>query len=220
VNLHLSEIERELRESGRDPDNARAEARRRFGDPGVYRRVCRDVALKERIMLQRINLALLVVVMIALGATAWQSWSSQRRTAEAVERLSERIGALGATSGVAREPAEQRSTAMAALPEGAAFVGGSVARPGAYAIPHDGLSVRRLLVMAGAPERDFDVRIEPSSPVIGKEPRTMTAQELTEGRDHFVNRGDLVTVTQGRAQTREDRPRLHLSRPGPTRTVD
>jgi hypothetical protein len=74
--------------------------------------------------------------------------------------------------------------------------------------------------MAGAPERDFDVRIEPSSPVIGKEPRTMTAQELTEGRDHFVSRGDLVTVTHGRAQTREDRPRLHFSRPGPTRTVD
>jgi len=70
--FHLDEIERELLETGLDPAEARAAARRRFGDVTRIRKQCLRVALGERIMLQRVNLVLMVTVLLAVAVLSVQ----------------------------------------------------------------------------------------------------------------------------------------------------
>ncbi len=70
--FHLDELVRELLETGLDPAEARAAARRRFGDVTRIRKQCLRVALGERIMLQRVNLVLMVTVLLAVAVLSVQ----------------------------------------------------------------------------------------------------------------------------------------------------
>ncbi len=99
LEFHLAMLRDELRGEGLSEGEARVEAERRFGDVDRYRKLCAEVALKERRMLARINLVLLVIVMVGVGVLSWRSFSSQARTAEAVERLSLKIEQLSAGGG-------------------------------------------------------------------------------------------------------------------------
>lgn len=88
--FHLHMLEREEREAGLDAPVARAVARERFGDPEVIRAACRRVALKERIMLQRINtvlVVLLVLAVVGLGVQGWMLNRTNARTLAAVDAL-------------------------------------------------------------------------------------------------------------------------------------
>lgn len=98
-------LREDLRGQGLSEEQARAEAGRRFGDVERYRKLCADVALKERRVLARINLVLLVIVMVGVGVLSWRSFASQARTAEAVERLSLKIEQMSAGGGSRAEPA-------------------------------------------------------------------------------------------------------------------
>ena len=63
---HLDALRDELRETGVEEARIDAAAARRFGDPRRYADTCTRIALKERIMLQRINFALLILVGVAV----------------------------------------------------------------------------------------------------------------------------------------------------------
>lgn len=180
---HVEMIEDELREAGQSAEQARAEAARRFGDIDHYRRLCRRVTLQERLMLQRINLALLIVVMLALGVTAWQSWRGQARTAEAVTHLTRQLEALNT-----------RTVAPAADPAsgGVVVITGVIDRAGQYHIPPGGLSLKRALVAAGwGGLRPIRVKIEREGQAAALE-RPWDA--LRDGADMPLQNNDLITV--------------------------
>jgi len=71
--FHLEQRERELVAGGLAPQEARAEALRRFGDVEHIRAACRRVQTGGMIMLQRVTLALVVVL---LGVVAWLARAS------------------------------------------------------------------------------------------------------------------------------------------------
>ena len=88
IEFHLEQRTRELVEQGMSEVEARAEAERRFGSPERVRAKCRQVQLGERIMLQRIQLALNVVVVLAIVALGWSLWSSNHNTQDQLQKLS------------------------------------------------------------------------------------------------------------------------------------
>lgn len=197
--FHLDQIERELRNNGTPPAQVRADALARFGDPGRYGRLCRAIALKERIMLQRLNLALLLLVAIAVGLTAWQSLASQRRTADAVDRLAARLETM--TSRAAAPPAAdtsaprgQDATDRAAVPSTVIIAGDGVAKPGVYSVAPEGFTLRRLLAAAGATAGAVDVTIRRRGAPVPGPVVELTAEQLAAGEDTPVFGGDRVAV--------------------------
>src|SRR5690606_26564710 len=67
IEFHLAmTAERIAEEERMDSEAAKSEALKRFGDPDTITRECARIALKERIMLQRINTALIALVAIGL----------------------------------------------------------------------------------------------------------------------------------------------------------
>jgi hypothetical protein len=71
--------------SGMSPEEARADARSRFGDFHRIRRACRRTLLGERIMLQRIQTALTIVLLAAVVFLGLQFyyWQAAQKTAMA-----------------------------------------------------------------------------------------------------------------------------------------
>ena len=85
--FHLEQRERELVAGGLTPQEARAEALRRFGNVANIRAACRRVQTGGMIMLQRVTLILVVVL---LGTVAWlarESLASQRAAQSEIEAL-------------------------------------------------------------------------------------------------------------------------------------
>lgn len=196
--FHLDQIERELRDNGTPPAQVRTDALARFGDPDHYRKACRRIALQERIMLQRVNLALLLIVALALGLTAWQSLASQRRTADAVDRLAARIETMASTPAappVNATAATDRAgpTAPAASPA-TLIISGAVTRPGVYTLPPEGFTLRRLIAAAGPAEGTLDATIERFNPQGPGPLLRVTAEQLAAGEDRPVLGGDLITL--------------------------
>lgn len=197
LSSHVAMIEDELMREGLDTEAARAEARRRFGDPDRYRRECRDIALWERLMLQRISFALMLVITLALGLAAWQSWASQRRTTEAVDRLSKQIELLASRSAAGVAAGSEGAVAPAGArreSESSVFVAGAVPRPGPYNVPTAGLSLRRLAVASGFSGPVFEARIERPKADGQKETINVAAAELVAGTDPLIRAGDLVYI--------------------------
>ncbi len=94
--FHLEMIERELHAEGRGEREAKEEARRRFGDVERVRRACAQIALKERAVLQRVNLVLIVVVGALALAALYTQWQGQRSTLAAIEDIKGRLDRLPA----------------------------------------------------------------------------------------------------------------------------
>ncbi len=143
LEFHLEQLVAEERAQGKPADAARQEARRRFGSLEHYRKLCLNVNLKERIMLQRINLGLLVLVALGLGLTAWQTWAAQSRTADAVEGLTRQLAQMREM----QAPAAAATGVVTTAPT--VTIAGDGIRGGVYAIPTEGLTLKRLLAAAG-----------------------------------------------------------------------
>ncbi|MFO0872740.1 MAG: permease prefix domain 1-containing protein [Phycisphaerales bacterium] len=134
--FHLHMLEREEREAGLEPEAARAAARHRFGDPEIVRAACRRIAHEERIMLQRMNALLAVLLLFAVIGLGIQGFVAHRanvRTLEAVDALrvalqSDREAAKR-TSPPAAEPTKTADAANA--PPGAAGAAGGGNAPAA-----------------------------------------------------------------------------------------
>lgn len=82
--FHVEESARALTEEGLDADSARAEALRRFGDFGRIRRECARTQMGERVMLQRIQLVLTAVLILAVVVLVWSN--HEARAAMQAER--------------------------------------------------------------------------------------------------------------------------------------
>jgi len=172
LEFHLERLEAEERAAGKPPDAARLEAQRRFGSLDHYRKLCLNLNLKERIMLQRINLALLVLVALGLGLTAWQSWAAQSRTANAVEGLTKQLAAMSANQATSQPQKREPSAASQAKgtsqdpPSQTIFIStwtsDTLTRAGAFVLPTDAkeASLRNMLILAGwDPSVPIDVQL-------------------------------------------------------------
>ncbi len=169
--FHLDELVRELLETGLDPAEARAAARRRFGDVTRIRKQCLRVALGERIMLQRINVVLMVTVLLAVAV------------------LSVQIFLL--TGQLRREaPAETVAPVL---------VDGDIDRPGYYNIEPDGAEVlllHELLRQAGGISVDQRVQHLSVGPDGAEKTTWSAASQLGDNPKKIVVRpGDRIRVT-------------------------
>lgn len=147
--LHLDLLERDLIDSGMDPAAARAAAAARFGDREKLRARCRRIALKEQLMLERINTVALVLVVAAMIFLAVRMEGSQSRHAAAVEAIAQRLQALPAPGATAADADPDRR--VPAPPGPAIYFATGVARPGGYLLPQADtpLSLRDATSLAG-----------------------------------------------------------------------
>lgn len=115
LEFHVEESARALEQAGLAPELARAEALKRFGDYGRIRRECARTCMGERIMLQRIQLVLTAVLVLAVGALLWSNRQSdvaaraaldaeRQRTAALLARVEERLSIPRLVSDVALLP--------------------------------------------------------------------------------------------------------------------
>ncbi len=117
IEFHLEQRTRELVEQGRSEQDARAEAERRFGSVERVRESCRWVQLGERIMLQRIQVGLNLVLVVAVVALGWSFWNSNQSMREQMHRLSAllepRAAELSVQAAAAPDPLRARFAALA-----------------------------------------------------------------------------------------------------------
>lgn len=90
--------------AGMAPREARADALRRFGEFERIRRVCRQTLLGERIMLQRIQAVLMVVLLVAVIYLGWQFYRWQEAQNTSMTQIMQTLERLEKNS-----PAEQPS---------------------------------------------------------------------------------------------------------------
>ena len=105
IEHHLACKERELVEQGLTPEAARGAALARFGDVDSAREACLRIQTGERIMLQRIHLAVTVLLFLTVLVLAWslRSWSvSATQAGDAARALQAEVAARAA----ARQPVE------------------------------------------------------------------------------------------------------------------
>lgn len=115
IEFHLAmTAERIAQEERLDSGSAKAEALKRFGDPESITKECTRIALKERIMLQRINTVLIALVAIGLIVVGIGTWQQQAQTAAAFEQINEKLTGMAApqteTTPVATEPERAKPT--------------------------------------------------------------------------------------------------------------
>lgn len=94
--FHLAERERGNRAAGMSAAEARADAERRFGDFERIRGECRRVQMGERIVLQRLNFVLLLVLAGGVVFFAWQSYAAQRDSRDLIESMRVEFAQLNA----------------------------------------------------------------------------------------------------------------------------
>lgn len=137
--FHIEALERESLADGASPDGARAEALRRFGNPERIRAACRRIDLEERIMLQRLNAVLTVLLLLAVVVLGLQVYRAQARSTALLERLERSMVAMAEVAqpkSVAREPQKPSlpQTPASQSPQ-SVLVLGMVTRPGEYELP-------------------------------------------------------------------------------------
>lgn len=148
--FHLAMLERDLREEGLAPGAARAESERRFGDiPALHRR-CRAEALKERIMLQKVTIGLLVLISVGLLWGLILTTQRARAAREMAEAMRAQSQAAREHAVEAERKARESETAARAAAEkpGQVYLEGIVGRPGTFSFA-PGLTLRRLMASAG-----------------------------------------------------------------------
>ena len=103
IEHHLACKERELVEQGLTPEAARGAALARFGDVDSAREACLRIQTGERIMLQRIHLAVTVLLFVAVLVLAWSARRSNLSAADVARALRAEMAEREAA---ARQPVE------------------------------------------------------------------------------------------------------------------
>ncbi|MCK6447635.1 MAG: permease prefix domain 1-containing protein [Planctomycetes bacterium] len=143
--FHLAERERENRAAGMSAEEARADAERRFGDLEKIRGECRRVQMGERIVLQRLNFVLLLVLAGGVGFFAWNSYAAQRDSRYLIERMRAEVAQLNAA--LAERGAADEGTASTGLGSQVASIGPgrpSLASDASGLSMSDGMLVQKL----------------------------------------------------------------------------
>ncbi len=150
---HLELAEDDERRAGRAPDEARREARRRFGDVERVYRECRSVRLAGRVLLQRACVGLVPILLVSLVTLAtWhhKSLTVARRSIEHLEaELAHRRGAP-ASPRVADRAAGAATPALSSIGYGAVEPPDAAARALA-ALRADEPWANRRAIEVGAP---------------------------------------------------------------------
>lgn len=136
LTFHIEQATREFVEAGQSDDNAKVNALARFGDVQQIKAQCKCIALEERIMLQRLNFVLMLVVLLAVAFVSVQMYLTQRHNTLALQTIVTDIADM-------KVPAAPKS-------RGFVYLDGDVERPGVYSLPPIGrLTLSRLFVAAG-----------------------------------------------------------------------
>jgi|GEM_PF-3967561 len=93
---HLAAAEAELAKSGSAPEEARAAARKKFGDVEKIQKTCYWIQNGETIMLRWSLICLAAALCILLGLSVLGNWRTQSQLAEQVGKLSEELKAMAA----------------------------------------------------------------------------------------------------------------------------
>lgn len=147
LTFHIEQMTREFVEAGQSVDDAKVNALARFGDVQQIKAQCKCIALEERIMLQRINLVLMIVVLLAVAFVSVQMYVTQEHNRLALQTIVTDI-------------ADMKVAAAQASRDGKVTILGAVSRPGIYPIPRTGdYTLANLLVDAGPQDRAFKVQL-------------------------------------------------------------
>ena len=140
IGFHLEMRARELERRGLAPGAARRAAEERFG--GVEKTVgeCLRASGEERLMLQKVNLALLGVLIALTGFLAWTTGGPRGVSAGEIEGLKAEVRSLREALAAPAAPALD--------PDRAVVLSGQVARPGAVAW-REGLTLSLALAERG-----------------------------------------------------------------------
>jgi protein involved in polysaccharide export with SLBB domain len=142
-------------------------------------------------MLQKVNLVLMIVVLVAVGFVSVQMFITQRYNTLALNALEAHLADVNATL-----QAAERSRPAAGT--GVVYLRGEVARPGVYNLPlSGGLTLMRLLSAAGTPADDENL----IATLFRGTERSTVKQEFTISRlfgnprfDVELEAGDTVAV--------------------------
>ncbi len=138
-------------EEGVDRATAGELARTRFGNVDRIRNECQRIALKERNMLQRVNLALMIVVMLVVVGVGAQVYITQRYNTLALQAITSDLAKMKFDAAAAGHAENSRSSAGG----GIVFLKGGVARNGIYSLPPEGtLTIDRAINAAGGLQGD------------------------------------------------------------------
>jgi len=202
--FHLAQRRREYERQGLDAAQARRAAADRFGDVQRIKAQCRRIAREERIMLQKINLVLMIVVLLVVIGVSVQMYITQRSNTLAIQAMSAQL----AEQAMERKAAERGT--------GVVFVDGIIRRPGVYDIPADGLTMSRLLVVAGRLSQHANATVHRR--IDDKTEQTYTVEVLADGtvngEDLDLQGGDLVIFSAIRDPDADQSPQRTMSTSG------
>lgn len=145
--FHVEQATRALVEAGQSDDDAKVGALARFGDVNKIKAQCKRIALEERIMLQRVNFGLMIIVLLGVAFVSVQMYVTQKHNTLALQAI-------------VTDLAGMKVAAAQANRDGKVTVVGAVSRPGIYPIPKmDDYTLADLLVDAGPSDRAFAVKL-------------------------------------------------------------
>jgi hypothetical protein len=91
ITFHLDSLAREFAAEGASPAESRAMAVERFGDVDAIRAQCRRIALEDRIMLQKINLVVMLIVLMAVIGVSLYVVVTQKHNTLALQAITAEI---------------------------------------------------------------------------------------------------------------------------------
>lgn len=217
--FHLASIESELVAAGDSPEQARHAAAERFGDTEKYRRQCRRIAMEDRIMLQRMNAVLMMIVLLAVIGVSVQMYFTQRDNSLALANIATELASMKVETIDARAGMIQTASSPDRN-DGASvvYVDGCIRRPGVYALPAAGqLRLVQLLTAAGdltaSSARVMVMRSIDGKPIRVFDQTVSDSSEIIDG-DLKLERDDVVFVDEERAPSTGDV--IHEAAPSPS----
>ena len=216
--FHLASLESELAAAGEPPEQARHAAVERFGDAEKYRRQCRRIAMEDRIMLQRINAVLMVIVLLAVIGVSLQMYFTQRKNSMVLTGITSQLAAMKSeTEGNSAGTAQPASASHEVYSPSVVYVSGCIRRPGVYALPAASrLRLVRLLTAAGdlttSSARVMVMRSIDGKPIRVFDQTVSDSSEIIDG-DLKLERDDVVYVDEERAPSPDGMIREPVSPP-------
>jgi len=153
--FHMEMRARQLEAEGMDARAARGSAQAKFGDIQAIKSQCRRLVLQERIMLQRINFVMMIVVLLAVVAVGVQVMITQRYNTLALQAITSDLAKMKFD-----DAARSQSTSGNGISPGTVVIDGDIQRSGVYQLPAIGrLTLKRLIAAAGGVNGGDDARV-------------------------------------------------------------
>jgi hypothetical protein len=198
---HLERLRAECRETGVPEVEIEQRIVERFGDLSAYARRCERIALKERIMLQKINFGLLILV---LGTLAWMihgTHHSLGHQQELLARLEKQLSVFDQRMPAAASSVQRREAAPVAEKPNTYTVRGKIDRAGEYMLPSIGtLTAFRAAAAAGwtasatdAPTELLVQRINDRMELVTVH-RVQLAPKMDKAQDFAIAAGDIIEL--------------------------